>query len=176
MKLIAGLGNVGEEYRDNRHNVGFMVVDSFAAQKTYDQWQSVEKFESLILLIRKILLLAKPQTMMNNSGKAVSSLAAFYKLHPSDIYVVYDDLDIVLGEYKIQRGKGPRDHKGLLSIYEKLGSSDFWHVRVGIENRNGDRKISGEEYVLQDFLDEEFELLNPVIDKIIKDLVKRFTE
>jgi PTH1 family peptidyl-tRNA hydrolase len=120
--------------------------------------------------------------MMNESGKAVQSLTSFYKLPTANIFIVHDDLGIKLGEYKIQRGKGPKDHKGLLSIDSALGTRDYWRVRVGIENRKRKflifsfqfpRKITGEEYVLQNFTDKELEIINPVIDKIVKDLISR---
>jgi PTH1 family peptidyl-tRNA hydrolase len=204
MKLVVGLGNPGKKYKRNRHNAGFLVLDELKSSISNFQslsepngspsrWPISNKLSNPKFQLNKKLacyllrtanyMLAKPTTYMNESGKAVSSLATYYRLHATDIYVVYDDLDIKLGEYKIQRGKGPREHKGLLSIYEKLGSKDFWHVRVGVDNRESmlitdhrsliTPRPLGEDYVLQSFTDEEMEILESVIDRIVKDLYGR---
>ncbi len=112
---------------------------------------------------------------MNSSGDAVRKFTSIYSLVPSDLYVVHDDLDIKLGKYKIQFGVGPKEHKGLNSIYEALGTKDFWHLRIGVDNRIADKekRIKGEEYVLQDFDDEELLVITNVIKKAVKDLVLR---
>jgi len=189
MKLIIGIGNPGEKYKDNRHNVGFMVLDTLVSQISNFQarsaklrlfpisnevrnlkFQSQKKFQSQFLKAGD-LLLAKPQTMMNSSGKALKKLVAHYKIKTPNLWVIHDDLDLPLGSYKIQKGKGPREHKGLLSIYEALGTKDFWHVRVGVDNRDPDNRIGGEAYVLQDFLPEEQEIVKKVINKICDELI-----
>lgn len=175
MKLIVGLGNPGEKYNNNRHNVGFMVINALASQIKSNPWTRSTKLYCTLSTLKQILILAKPQTMMNSSGKAVQSLTSFYKLPTKNLYVVHDDLDIKIGEYKIQNAKGPKDHKGLNSIYKHLGKNDFWHVRVGIENRPPENKISGEDYVLQDFTDNELEIIQKVVDNIIKDLTDQLT-
>jgi PTH1 family peptidyl-tRNA hydrolase len=142
MKLIIGLGNPGRKYEKTRHNAGFMVLDALASKMVNGQWSMVNKFQSLIINHQSLAILAKPQTFMNESGKAVAALATFYlprwqagKLPATSIYVIHDDLDIALGKYKIQKGKGPREHNGIISIDKALGTRDYWHVRVGIENR-----------------------------------------
>ncbi len=166
MKLLVGLGNPGEKYKKTRHNVGFMVVDTLASQIAEGKWQVSEKFHSLLFNFDQALLLAKPNTFMNSSGEAIKKLVDFYKIELNDLYVIHDDLDIKLGEYKIQKGKGPKLHGGVNSIEEKLGTQDFWRVRVGVENRQieiGDHKISGDEYVLQKFPEAEKTSLNSVI-------------
>lgn len=178
MKLIVGLGNVGDEHKDNRHNVGFMVVDTLASKVVSGQWTVSRKFHCSLFTVHRSLLLARPTTFMNNSGKAVASLATYYKLPATSIYVIHDDLDIALGEYKIQRGKGPKDHGGLISIDKTLSTRDYWHVRIGIENRSQNLKlktqsskfISGEKYVLQSFTKEELEIINSVTNNVIKEL------
>src|SRR5690348_16310475 len=110
MKIIVGLGNPGEKYARNRHNIGFVVVDRLASEYfVSDQFQFVNKFNAEVLQTETILLV-KPQTFMNDSGKAVAALARFYKIDQKDLYVVHDDLDIALGNYKIQFGKGPQIH------------------------------------------------------------------
>lgn len=107
---------------------------------------------------------------MNASGKAVHSLATNYKLLATDIYVIHDDLDIKLGEYKTQKGKGPKVHNGINSIEDSLGETDFWRVRVGVDNRNADNRIPGEDYVLQDFLPEERKAIDKVLNEVCKKL------
>lgn len=177
MKLIVGLGNSRSRYESTRHNAGFVVVDELANKITSAQWQMTVKFNSLVNNHQKSVIIAKPQTMMNSSGLAVSSLTNFYKISISDVYVIHDDLDIQLGEFKIQKGKGPREHNGLNSIYQELGTKDFWHVRVGVENEetrktSQGKRISGEDYVLMNFTDNEFDVLSTVVKDIVDELSK----
>ncbi|MBN1168563.1 aminoacyl-tRNA hydrolase [Candidatus Woesebacteria bacterium] len=172
MKVFIGLGNVGDKYEKTRHNVGFMVLDEYKKINGFPDWSFVEKFKSSMIDTRKGLLLCKPQTMMNSSGEAVSLVMNYYKIDPKDLYVVHDDLDIKLGEFKVQKGKGPKEHKGLLSIYEQLGTEDLWHVRIGIDNRDNDNRISGEDYVLMNFGKDELEIL----EKVKKQIVDQLTE
>ena len=161
MKLIIGLGNPGDKYKNNRHNIGYKVADELKAQSSKLKTQSSKL---------KNILVAKTNIFMNESGEKVKHLVSQYPgISMSDLFIVHDDLDIKLSEYKIQKGKGPKDHKGLLSIYEALGTKDFWHVRVGVENRP-DRKIAGEDYVLQNFTEEEKLIINKVINEICKKL------
>lgn len=173
MNLIIGLGNPGERYKKTRHNVGFVMLDrllrslGFAKEdKKYDT-----KSKSEIVILSK-LMLAWPQTFMNSSGDAVLALLNYYKIPIKNLYVVHDDLDIRLGDYKIQFGIGPKAHGGILSIEEKLGAKNFTRVRIGIDNRNPDNQISGDEYVLGEFSDLEFKTLTMIMDKIVKDLSK----
>ncbi len=182
MKLIIGLGNPGEKYKNNRHNVGFMVIDRLVEEsrvKDYglqQEWKRSTKGKLQYIWFEikgERLELIKPQIYMNKSG---ISTAYVYKNHPElkhdDIYIVHDDLDLRLGSYKIQKGRGPKKHNGLLSIYDSLGAKDFWHVRVGVENREVPRESGaarvprGEKYVLQNFTDEELVVVNQIIDKI----------
>lgn len=168
MKLVVGLGNPGSKYEDTRHNVGFKVVDSLwhlIAGK--EDWKESRKFKALIFgPTASGTLLAKPQTFMNDSGVAVARLSAFYKILPDDIYVIHDDLDIRLGEYKIQLGIGPKVHNGVNSIEEKLGTHDFWRVRVGVDKRRPENRIPGEDYVLQKFEKEERTQLEQAVNQI----------
>lgn len=147
MKLIIGLGNPGEKYKNNRHNVGYMVADYSKKVKVF-----------------------KTNTFMNDSGSFVSSQLKKTNINVSDLYIVHDDLDIKLGEHKIQFGKGPKDHNGLNDIYDKLGTKEFWHIRIGVDNRDTMNRISGEEYVLQDFTDQEKIILEKVTKEICKKL------
>ncbi|MFH1244494.1 MAG: aminoacyl-tRNA hydrolase [bacterium] len=177
MKLIVGLGNPGENYSKNRHNVGFMVAEKLAKQILKSQilkFSNNEKFKAEMIQ-EKGLILAKPQTFMNESGRAVASICRFYKIENSDLYIAHDDLDIALGSYKIQHGKGPQVHNGLLSIEQTLGTDQFWNVRVGVENREvrGNKGVPGVVYSLQDFLSEERKIVGEVIGRVVEDLLTR---
>jgi len=163
MKLIVGLGNPGDKYNNNRHNVGYIIADKLKAQSS--------KLKDIVVL--------KTNTYMNNSGEIVKKLVAHYKIKMPNLWVIHDDLDLQLGSYKIQKGKGPKLHNGVNSIERELGNGNFWRVRIGIENRmpnakwpmlNG-KKISGERYVLQDFTKEELEILERTIDNVVEELL-----
>ncbi len=154
MRIIVGLGNPGKLYRNNRHNVGHMVIDKFKSQKSK---------------LKKIVV-SKTDCFMNESGKFVKKLVEQYKINVSDLWIIHDDLDIPLGSYKIQKGKGPRRHKGVLSICQQLGSQAFWRVRIGIDNRCLQDRVSGEKYVLEDFTGKERKVLDGVIEEVCKKL------
>jgi PTH1 family peptidyl-tRNA hydrolase len=154
MKLIIGLGNPGGKYKNNRHNVGQMVI---------------EKLQ--LISHNKDILLKKSDSFMNDSGDFVKSMLTKSKLETFNLYIIHDDLDITLGNYKIQFGKGPKIHNGINDIQEKLGTSDFWYVRVGVDNRDPNNRISGEQYVLEDFTNEERDILDKVINEICRKLV-----
>jgi PTH1 family peptidyl-tRNA hydrolase len=156
MILIVGLGNPGEKYKNNRHNAGFITLD-----KLREKIGEVKGFYFL-----------KPDTFMNASGKAVSKIKNFYKIDSQDIYLIHDDLDIRLGEYKVQLGVGPKVHNGVDSVEQELGTKDFWRVRVGVDNRERENRIPGEDYVLKDFTKEEKEILIQTIEKVIDELCK----
>jgi PTH1 family peptidyl-tRNA hydrolase len=178
MKLIVGLGNPGKKYINTRHNVGQLVLEAlaknqnskFKSQNCNLKFKIDKKLNSEILKV-KDLILAKPLTFMNESGKAVKKLVDRYKINLSNLWIIHDDLDLALGRYKIQKGRGPRLHKGIVSIEKELGTEVFWRVRVGIENREPSNKISGESYVLQRFDGSEEEILKKTIDKIAQELL-----
>lgn len=153
MKLVIGLGNPGEKYRNNRHNVGYMVVDALERASLIDGLKA-----------------EKTQSFMNDSGDAVKKFKDFYKAETKNLYVVHDDLDIPLGQYKIQFGKGPKVHNGINDIELVLGTPEFWRIRVGVDNRDPNNREAGDKYVLQDFTEEETQTLKNVIADIIKDI------
>lgn len=114
---------------------------------------------------------------MNNSGKVTRSVLDFYNkdIDLTDVFVVHDDLDIEIGQYKIQKGKGPKVHNGLRDITSHIGGDGYWHIRIGVDNRNGDRSVSGSNYVLSNFSSEEREILSEVFTKAsseLKDLIE----
>lgn len=181
MKLIVGLGNPGSSYAKNRHNVGFTAVDALAAfldtslrrrTQTYTKRSQLKLLQAEIHDFRSKVILAKPAVFMNDSGIAVGKLVKHYKIALSDLIIIHDDLDIALGEFKIQKGKGPKDHNGVLSVEEHLKTDDFVRVRIGIENREKESRIPGEVYVLQNFGKDEEELIGKAISKVVEELYK----
>jgi len=141
MKLIVGLGNPGTEYRDTRHNVGFMVVDALAERwRVADQWR--EKFEALHVKTTvgdEPVIISKPLTFMNLSGQSVSAMAAFYKIEPADVFVVTDDVALPVGRLRARREGGAGGHNGLKSIIQHLSTQAFPRMRVGV-GRGDDRR------------------------------------
>ncbi len=173
MKLFVGLGNPGTKYENTRHNVGFMFVEQFSHVCEASSFQTKSKFDADIAectLDDEKVLFVKPQTFMNQSGIAVRKVMDFYNLSQQDITIAHDDLDITFGEFKIQNGKGPREHNGLISIEEHLGSADFNRIRIGIDNRNEEVGISGRDYVLSRFTGAEITALKEVFSNIISQL------
>jgi PTH1 family peptidyl-tRNA hydrolase len=154
MKLIVGLGNPGASYVNTRHNAGFFVVTELDNQK-----------------LPKDFVVKRSDVFMNDSGTSVKKLVEKYKIDLPNLYVVHDDLDIALGEYKIQFGKGPKEHNGVKSVDEALGTDQYWHVRIGVDNRPLDKRPEGIEYVLENFTDEEREVLSKVVKEVCKKLV-----
>lgn len=177
MKLLACLGNPGKEYENNRHNAGFMfadyVVNKYQISNInyhYDKYLHSEISE--IPIDNKSVFLIKPQTFMNASGESLSAcIARFSPRISDDLFVIHDDLDIPLGKFKIQKGEGPKLHNGIESIEKHLKTKDFWRVRIGIDNRNSEKRIDGETYVLQDFTAEEKNILTTdIFPKILSRL------
>lgn len=163
MYLIVGLGNPGNRYRFTRHNSGFMVLEKLAQtleidlkQKSFDALWGKGKISGTDII------LAEPQTYMNLSGTAVRQLVAFFKADISNLIVVHDDLDLPFGAIRLKTGGGNAGHKGLASITDNLGSSDFMRVRLGIGKPSDKSRIEG--YVLEPFkADEELSLLPEII-------------
>lgn len=166
MKLIVGLGNPGEKYQNSRHNLGFMAVDHLAAGKSWSQSKTGLLNYTWVRWEENKIELIKPQTFMNRSGQAVAYVTKKHsELQPVDIYVIHDDLDLELGYYKLQLGTGPRQHNGLLSIYEALKTDQFWHLRLGIDGRAGQRQMPSSQYVLANFTPQEKEKIQPTLNK-----------
>ncbi len=165
MKIIVGLGNPGKQYEGTRHNAGVVLVERLATsvQESERIWR---KNKGIVVMESENLVLVKSsEYFMNESGKIIEALGNRHWAI-DDLYVVHDDLDIRLGEYKIQFGKGPEVHGGVMDI-ERVVGKDFWRIRIGIENR-GTPRIPGEEYVLQKFSPDEIVKLQSVIDAIAK--------
>ncbi|MBI1214821.1 MAG: aminoacyl-tRNA hydrolase [Alphaproteobacteria bacterium] len=163
MRLFVGLGNPGQKYRNNRHNIGFMAMDAIVHRHNFSGWS--KKFQGEIsdgtLEGEKVLLL-KPQTFMNLSGQSVQAAAAFYKIKPQDIVVFHDELDLAPGKIRTKKGGGAAGHNGLRSIDDHLGQ-DYWRVRLGIGHPGNRELVTG--YVLNDFSKaEQADWLEPLLD------------
>ena len=170
MKLIVGLGNVGEKYTKTRHNIGFRAVELMAEKRSLP-FREMKKIFCLVAKDTEFLFV-KPSTFMNDSGKAVRAVCDYFHLNPeTDLIVIHDDLDLTLGSLKRQHGTGPKVHNGLSSIYQHLGTKNFLHIRLGIDGRAGNRDISGSDYVLASFTSEENVLVQNVITQVMKELL-----
>jgi PTH1 family peptidyl-tRNA hydrolase len=162
--LLAGLGNPGPRYAGNRHNVGFMVADELAARmggKFKAHKGSAEVVEGR--LAGRRVVLAKPRSFMNLSGGPVAGTAKFFKLGPSDIVVVHDELDLPFGTVKLKLGGGDNGHNGLRSITKSLGTKDYYRVRFGIGRPPGRQDPA--DFVLKDFSSVERKELAFALDR-----------
>ena len=171
MLIFIGLGNPGEKYKNNRHNVGFILINYLISHLDI-QGVSVKTFEkfdseiSEVVINNKKCLFVKPQSFMNNSGIVVKKILDFFKKPIENLTVIHDDLDIPLGKFKIQNASGPKLHNGIISIEQNLKTNNFKRIRIGIENRDPQNNIDGETYVLSDFTKEEFIKLQEVLKKV----------
>ncbi|MBW7918060.1 MAG: aminoacyl-tRNA hydrolase [Anaerolineales bacterium] len=162
--LIIGLGNPGREYKDNRHNIGFMLIDRLAVRIDARgiKLQSKAIVTSGFYEERK-LILAKPQTYMNLSGQSVQGLLHFYKIPSENLMVAHDDLDLPLGTIRIRPGGGAGGQRGMASTIERLGTKDFPRLRLGIGRPPG--KMDAADYVLQNFSRAEMLIVSETLDR-----------
>jgi peptidyl-tRNA hydrolase, PTH1 family len=162
--ILVGLGNPGRDYRNTRHNVGFMTLDVLCQGMNIKltRMQSNALIGSGYIDERKVIL-AKPQTFMNLSGKAVSSLIKFYKIPLSQLLIIHDDIDLPFGTLRMRPGGGSAGQKGLASIIEQMGTQDFARLRIGVGRPPG--QMSGADYVLQEFTVSEQALLKEILEK-----------
>jgi PTH1 family peptidyl-tRNA hydrolase len=168
--LIAGLGNPGREFEHNRHNVGFMLLNHLSIRLG----ENFSKVESKALVAKSSYLgerviLVKPQTYMNNSGTAVSSLVHFYKIALENLLVAYDDVDLPLGAIRLRPSGGSAGQKGMQSIIEHLGKDEIPRLRIGTGRPPG--RMEAADYVLQDFPSDELELLTETMDRAVESVL-----
>ncbi len=168
MKIIVGLGNIGEKYLKNRHNAGFLALDQFVKEIEEENlkviWKEETKLKAITARIpygNEILFLVKPTTLMNLSGEAVTKILNFFKEPLSNLIVIYDDIDLPLSTIRVREKGSAGTHNGMKSIVEKLGSENFKRVRIGIESRG--KIASGQQdlhsYVLSNFTEAEYPLI-----------------
>jgi peptidyl-tRNA hydrolase, PTH1 family len=162
--LLIGLGNPGREYRDTRHNIGFMLIDRLAVRLDARGMKVQAKaIVTTAAYQERKLILAKPQTYMNLSGHSAQGLLNFYKIPVENMLVAHDDLDLPFGTIRIRPKGGPGGQKGMASTIEQLGTNGFPRLRIGIGRPPG--RMDPAAYVLQNFSRDEFKALSEIIDR-----------
>lgn len=159
MILIVGLGNPGEEYENTRHNLGFLILDKMAEERGLTFQKNDEAEEAGIG--NKIKLI-KPQTFMNESGRAVSKIKNYYKIEIDDVWVIYDDVDLEEGKVRISFSGSSAGHKGVQSMIDSLDNNNFWRIRIGIGRAEN---IPTENWVLKNLTLEEQKEIASIVDK-----------
>ncbi len=182
MKLITGLGNPEKKYLETRHNVGFLFVDALREKFLYQkglnitEWEEDDMFNSELCFLKEgskvVAIFQKPLTYMNKSGEAVAKILRKFDIEDLDrnFILIHDDLDIPLGKFKIQLGKSPQGHNGVKNVEDRVGSTEFKRVRIGVEARE-DKNIPGEDYVLMKFSEDEREIIDEVIQTSIQGIL-----
>ena len=167
-KLVIGLGNPGEEYKNNRHNIGFIILDKIAESLSVDF--DNHKKKSLYARGKKgdiQYILLKPQTFMNLSGESAIYISKFFNVSVEDIFVIYDDMDLPFGTFKIKKGGSSGGHNGIKSLIAQLQSEDFFRIRIGIVRTSFGKKVN--DYVLSSFSKSEREIIdNDISNKVIE--------
>lgn len=166
MKLVVGLGNIGKEYENTRHNMGFMLVDRYLKYRNIND-KFKEKFNAMYIettINNEKVMFIKPMTYMNNSGLAVNAFSNFYKISSDDILVISDDLDLDLGKFRLRSNGSSGGHNGLKNIISNLGTDKFKRLRVGISNDKEDVT----NYVLSKFSKKELNEIDNLFDILVK--------
>lgn len=161
-KLIVGLGNPGAEYANTRHNLGFDVVDTLVSGKTTSPEIS-KKLNAIVYKLGEVVLL-KPQTFMNLSGKSVKAALDFYKIDLANLLVIHDDVDLEFGEIKHQFDRSSAGHNGVESVIDSLGTKEFHRLRLGV-GRPDNSKIETADFVLQRFPKEDGEVVKRLVER-----------
>lgn len=166
-RIIVGLGNPGKQYANNRHNAGFMLVDRLAERYGLKFTRMMHKG---IVALGEIeghkVALVKPQTFMNLSGESVAPIVRFYKSEPSNLLVIYDELDLPAGQLRMRPKGGSGGHNGMKSIIARLGSEDFPRLRIGVGRPPGRR--DPKDFLLDDFTRDELAVLEPAFDRAVE--------
>lgn len=175
MKLIVGLGNPDKVYTASRHNVGWMVADALAKELGFPEMKKEDKFKAWICtgtVDGEKVIISKPTTYMNLSGESVAKIMQFFKIDLQNLYVIYDDVDLPLGQLRIRKEGSPGTHNGMKSLVQHLGSNIFPRFRVGIESRGttspDQQDISS--FVLSPFVEEEAETIKESLQKAVQAL------
>ena len=170
MKLIIGLGNPGEKYQKTRHNLGWWAVDCLAKEIGIKDFKKEKKFNALVAISKfngQKIVLAKPLSFMNNSGQSVEAISSYFKIAPGNIIVVHDEIDLPLGETKLQEKINSAGHKGVQSVIDHLKTTEFKRVRLGI--KSGQETVQkAEDFVLDKFSQDEENIIEQEIEKAIQ--------
>jgi PTH1 family peptidyl-tRNA hydrolase len=172
MKIIIGLGNPGKRYENTRHNIGFLVIDKFTKENNFPDFKSLKKFNAQVserILNGEKIIIVKPETYMNESGKSIKKLMDFYKLKAEEFIIIHDDIDLLEGKIKISSDRGSAGHKGVDSIFNETKSKKFIRLRVGI-NPNLNKTKKAMDVVLKKFNSTERINAKKTIDKTINAL------
>ena len=168
MTIIIGLGNPGEQYKNTRHNVGFMAIDKFAEKNNFSEFK-LQKKSTALVSEKENIILAKPQTFMNESGKSAKKLLANTEAKMADLVIIHDDIDLETGKIKIVSGRGSAGHKGVESIIQNIGNDGLIRFRIGVapaQSYGSDcRTEKAMSVVLKKFSKEEQEIINQTIEK-----------
>lgn len=167
MKLIVGLGNVGEQYKKTRHNVGFVVIDRLLEK--IEETTKKSKFNGDIYK-NSDFILAKPHTFMNNSGTFIKQLIDFYKINIDDVLIVYDDIYTGIGKAKIKMKGSSGGHNGIASIIQQLNTQEFKRIKIGIGNEKLDKSMLSS-FVLGNFSSNELTTLQEVVEKVLESIL-----
>jgi len=173
MILIIGLGNPGLKFKNTRHNIGFEVLDQISKNSDFSVWVNKKRLRAKVCVGRhnnEKIILAKPQTFMNNSGEAVALLLSFYKVSIGALWVIRDDIDLEFGEIKIKEDSGSGGHKGIESIISSLGAKKFKQLKIGALN-GAKGKIDAKKFVLQKFTKKELKQLTEIKEEAINSLL-----
>ena len=168
MIIIIGLGNPGKKFENTRHNVGFMAVDTFAKVNNFPEFKLQKKSNALVsehTLGNELVVLAKPQTFMNESGKAVKELISNTEARMADLVIIHDDIDLPAGKIKIVTERGSAGHKGVESIIQNIGNDGLIRFRIGIGGQN---EVEAKKVVLKNF--------SPAEQKSIQDAISKVTD
>lgn len=170
-KLVIGLGNPGEEYKNHRHNTGFIIIDKLAQNLSlkFDNNKKKSLFTRAKLNNIDFILL-KPQTFMNLSGESAIYISKFFNIKPEDIIVIYDDMDIPFGTFKIKKGGSSGGHNGIKSLIAQLQTDDFIRLRVGIGRPSFGKKVN--DYVLSSFSKSERENIDNDLGENVIEAIK----
>lgn len=182
--IIVGLGNPGEEYKNTRHNVGRIILENFANANAsvFHEWESDKKLKALVSagkIDKNKITLIEPETFMNNSGKSVLYAKNNNKIKPENIIIIYDDLDLPFGTFRIAFNRGSGGHKGLESIIKTIKTKEFVRIRVGVcpttptgkmKKPKGDKKVL--DFIMKDFSKKEMDILGKLSKKVNEALVE----
>lgn len=178
MKLVIGLGNPGKDYERTWHNAGFLALEKLADELAAGKFKLEKKFQAEVAagkLGREKVVLAKPQTFMNESGRAVAAMLKFYKLSVSDLLVIHDDIDLPLGKLRIAKDSSAGGHNGIKSIISSVGSQDFVRIKMGVRTEVTD-EMEAADYVLKKINLKDFKYLQEETDQAVQAAVCAMAE
>lgn len=176
MKLLVGLGNIGQTYTNTRHNIGFLCIDAFSKTHGFTPWKHEKKFFGSVSfgqIHQEKVLLLKPETFMNLSGKSVGALFQFYKLTPQDVLLIHDDVDLDFGKTRFRRTGTSGGHNGLKSLFSVLGTQEIARLKLGIKN-SAKSCMDTADFVLGHFSPEEKEQMPFFLQQAQQDILTSF--